>query len=432
MAARKPLVIVAGSVQELPTGDTVVGGGDVTLTGTQTLTNKTLTSPVINGFSGTGNGTVTGNLTVTGNTTLGDSAADTVTINASRITGDFSNATLVNRLHLQTSTLNAVTSVGILPNGTAQTAQINVENNSDPANGQYAQFIIGGSSVDLISNARGASIGNALPISISMAGVIAATFNANGTTSNLKVTELNGGPLAGFRNRIINGGFDVWQYASSTTSVNGYKCADRWYLDGGGTCTSAKSATPSSPSGNYYLQITYGAASSYMNLGQAPESSTVFKMRGQAFTAWCWIKSTGTAYTGYISLAASYSNSTDAYASQGTAVSLTINTVVTPTTSWQRALITFTVPADAVGLKIYANNSVAQASGAILHIGDFQLEPGTVATPFENIDVNTRLWQCRRFYRVYSTAQNVANLAYEMRATPTQAGAGPYTYSIEL
>jgi len=265
-----------------------------------------------------------------------------------------------------------------------------------------------------------------------MAGVIAATFNANGTTSNLKVTELNGGPLAGFRNRIINGGFDVWQYASSTTSVNGYKCADRWYLDGGGTCTSAKSATPSSPSGNYYLQITYGAASSYMNLGQAPESSTVFKMRGRAFTAWCWIKSTGTAYTGYISLAATYSNSTDAYASQGTAVSLTINTVVTPTTSWQRALITFTVPADAVGLKIYANHSVAQASGAILHIGDFQLEPGTVATPFENIDANTRLGQCRRFYRVYSTAQNVADLAYEMRATPTQAGAGPYTYSIEL
>jgi len=80
MAARKPLVIVAGSVQELPTGDTVVGGGDVTLTGTQTLTNKTLTTPVINGFSGTGNGTVTGNLTVTGNTTLGDSAADTVTV----------------------------------------------------------------------------------------------------------------------------------------------------------------------------------------------------------------------------------------------------------------------------------------------------------------------------------------------------------------
>lgn len=37
----------------------------VTLAGSETLTNKTLTSPVINGFSGTGDGTVTGKLTVT-------------------------------------------------------------------------------------------------------------------------------------------------------------------------------------------------------------------------------------------------------------------------------------------------------------------------------------------------------------------------------
>jgi len=37
-----------------------------TLTGTQTLTNKTLTSPVINGFTGTGNGSLAGALSLTG------------------------------------------------------------------------------------------------------------------------------------------------------------------------------------------------------------------------------------------------------------------------------------------------------------------------------------------------------------------------------
>lgn len=45
-----------------------------TLTTAQTLTNKTLTTPVINGFSGTGNGAVAGNLSATGKLTVGTKA----------------------------------------------------------------------------------------------------------------------------------------------------------------------------------------------------------------------------------------------------------------------------------------------------------------------------------------------------------------------
>jgi hypothetical protein len=49
-------------------------GNVVGTTNTQTLTNKTLTTPVINGFSGTGNGSVTGDMAVSGNTMLGGAA----------------------------------------------------------------------------------------------------------------------------------------------------------------------------------------------------------------------------------------------------------------------------------------------------------------------------------------------------------------------
>lgn len=82
MATRNPLVLVSGQVQELPSGDTVPGaGGDVTLAGAQTLTNKTLTgyTETVYDLAGTvidvANGTVQ-TKTLAANTTFTESLAD--------------------------------------------------------------------------------------------------------------------------------------------------------------------------------------------------------------------------------------------------------------------------------------------------------------------------------------------------------------------
>jgi hypothetical protein len=53
----------------------------------------------------------------------------------------------------------------------------------------------------------------------------------------VQVANLNGGPLAGFRNRIINGNFDFWQRGTSFTG-NEYG-ADRWVNSRAGTTHTA-------------------------------------------------------------------------------------------------------------------------------------------------------------------------------------------------
>lgn len=58
-----------------------------------------------------------------------------------RIQGDFSTATLANRVMFQTSTTNGATNVYAIPNGTGTTAGYTLANNSDPSNAGITQVV---------------------------------------------------------------------------------------------------------------------------------------------------------------------------------------------------------------------------------------------------------------------------------------------------
>ena len=88
---------------------------------------------------------------------------------ANRITGDFSNATVANRVSFKTSTIDNNTVVSVIPNGTATTTNVIAYNNSDPTNAAFASIgAIGATDTRIQSGITGT--GTYLPLSIYTSG----------------------------------------------------------------------------------------------------------------------------------------------------------------------------------------------------------------------------------------------------------------------
>lgn len=114
-----------------------------------------------------------------------DAASDTLTSGnltlsgtARRITGDMSNATLGSRAYFQTSTSNANTIIGAIPNGTATTSGVSIHNGSDPANSARYLFRITATSGDLDLGYNGT--GSYLPMAFVVGGSQRVAINTSG------------------------------------------------------------------------------------------------------------------------------------------------------------------------------------------------------------------------------------------------------------
>jgi hypothetical protein len=158
---------VSGTLAQFNTA--VTDADLVSLAGTETLTNKTLTSPVVTG--GSINNTPIGASTPsTGSfTSLTDSGNLAFTGTGNRITGDFSNATVTNNVAFQTSTTNGNTNVRIIPNGTGVNANFVAVNNSDPTNASTLNLGIFGST-DTRINSTITGTGTYLPLTMYTGG----------------------------------------------------------------------------------------------------------------------------------------------------------------------------------------------------------------------------------------------------------------------
>jgi hypothetical protein len=209
-------------------------------------------------------------------------------------------------------------------------------------------------------------------------------------------------PISGFRNEIINGGFDIWQRGTSfTPSSNLIYTADRFFgfNSGNGSMTvSRQTFTPgnviSGYEPQYYLRsvIASVGTSTLFNLGQRIED--VRKFSGQTVTVSFWMKSdasrtvTGFAY--------------QVFGTGGSSATTTQYGTFNVTTSWQRFTATVTIPSIS-GKTIGADNYLAielnlPAAIQTTEIWGMQVEKGSIATPFEQRPIGTELALCQRYY----------------------------------
>jgi hypothetical protein len=155
-----------------------------------------------------------------------------------RITGDMSNATIASRVMFQSSTTNGITSVGVLPNGTATQSQINVANNSDPTNAGIGQLQAFSTDIRITSGVHGS--GTNLPMTFYSGGSERMRLDTSGnvgigTTSpsqKLTVKTTDGGGVA-----IQNAAGTEWRWA--VNADNSFACvstgvAERMRIDSSG------------------------------------------------------------------------------------------------------------------------------------------------------------------------------------------------------
>jgi hypothetical protein len=143
-----------------------VTGTLATLAGSEALSNKTITASSFSGSTGAF-------------TTLSASGNLNFTGTGNRITGDFSNATLANRVAVQTSTTNGNTSFSILPNGTGTISSLVTNSSSDPANSQRVVVASIGGSNNFIRS-EGIGTGLTQPLDIQIGATVIGSFSSTG------------------------------------------------------------------------------------------------------------------------------------------------------------------------------------------------------------------------------------------------------------
>ena len=209
-------------------------------------------------------------------------------------------------------------------------------------------------------------------------------------------------PVSSYKNKIINGGFDIWQ-RGTTFSTGGYT-ADRWLLQVDGSsatrAVSQQALTPGSITGyesSFFLrynQSIAGSSTTFNILDQRIED--VRTLAGQVVTVSFWAKadSSRTITSSIQQVFGTGGSSEVAGLASGN---------INITTSWTRYSYTGTlasISGKTVGTNSYAAFRINFPINATftVDIWGVQVERGSIATEFEQRFIGDELRMCHRYF----------------------------------
>jgi parallel beta-helix repeat protein len=202
---------------------------------------------------------------------------------------------------------------------------------------------------------------------------------------------------ATFKNRLINGSFNIWQRGTSLTSNLAY-LADRWRVYSNVNATISQSV--SAPAGSRYsLSVAAGSAATFLAVGQQIEYNDCWDLQGAtvAITFWAKANNSNAASTALVAKTRTAPGVDSVVIFGGSEQ----NTAVNVTTSWQKYTVSQQLPATfgALSFEVYA---FSLAAGDGFSIANVQLEKSTYASSFEIRPYAQELALCQRYFEVTS------------------------------
>jgi hypothetical protein len=240
-------------------------------------------------------------------------------------------------------------------------------------------------------------------------------------SGSLSVAGNNISSQTGFKNRIINGDFSIWQRGTTRYSNSGMGSSAKYYADRWTSGQYQNAAfervdrTTAGPTSKYAMRVSSSSAAedgsgTRMTLGQLIEHLNCSDLAEQSVTLSFWVRFSASSIANYGSF--NYSiwqqDSVDlAFDTNGPTRSNTLSlTNGSFPTTWTKLTLVVTTASTMKNLAVQfglTNLANTASNGSFWYeIAEVQIEKNSVATPFEFRSIGQEEILCYRYFQTYS------------------------------